>query len=113
MDDGDGGVDHASDADYVVVAESGAGRTARGSSRVAMYSPPTRPHRIGGGPHGAHAVASGCRRVVTGMDDGRDEVAAAFGRCLLSDAETRARGMYWEAVDDGFEAWLGDIHSPL
>ncbi|RIQ12892.1 GTP-binding protein [Jiangella rhizosphaerae] len=53
------------------------------------------------------------RIVVTGMDDGRDEVAAAFERCLLSDAETRARGMYWEAAGDGFEAWLGDIHSPL
>jgi G3E family GTPase len=53
------------------------------------------------------------RIVVTGMDDGRDEVAAAFERCLLTDDEVRGRGMYWEAVGDGFEAWLGDIRSPL
>ena len=53
------------------------------------------------------------RIVVTGMDDGRDEVAAAFERCLLTDEEARGRGMYWEAAGDGFEAWLGDIRSPL
>lgn len=53
------------------------------------------------------------RIVVTGMDDGRDEVAAAFENCLLSEAEVRRRGTYWEAAGDGFEAWLGDIHTPL
>ena len=53
------------------------------------------------------------RIVVTGMDDGRDELAAAFDHCLLDDAEVRRRGSYWEAAGDGFEAWLGDIHSPL
>lgn len=53
------------------------------------------------------------RIVVTGMDDGRDELAAAFQRCLLDDAELRRRGAYWEAAGDGFEAWLGDIHSSL
>ncbi|WP_116950990.1 CobW family GTP-binding protein [Jiangella endophytica] len=53
------------------------------------------------------------RIVVTGMDDGRDELAAAFDRCLLDDAEVRRRGSCWEAAGDGFEAWLGDIHSPL
>ncbi|SEE67337.1 CobW family GTP-binding protein [Jiangella alba] len=53
------------------------------------------------------------RIVVTGMDDGRDDLAAAFRRCLLDDAELRRRGAYWEAAGDGFEAWLGDIHSPL
>lgn len=53
------------------------------------------------------------RIVVTGMDDGRDDVAAAFEHCLLSAAEVRRRGKYWEAAGDGFEAWLGDIHSSL
>lgn len=49
------------------------------------------------------------RIVVTGLDDGRDEIAAAFEHCLLSEAEARGRGVYWEAAQDGFENWLGDI----
>lgn len=49
------------------------------------------------------------RIVVTGLDDGRAEIEAAFEYCLLSDAETRRRGMYWEVADDGFEPWLGDV----
>ncbi|TDD66526.1 cobalamin biosynthesis protein CobW [Jiangella aurantiaca] len=53
------------------------------------------------------------RIVVTGMDDGRDDIAAAFEHCLLTDDEIRSRGRYWEAAGDGFDAWLGDIHSPL
>ncbi|PZF84806.1 CobW family GTP-binding protein [Jiangella anatolica] len=51
------------------------------------------------------------RIVVTGLDDGRDEIAAAFEQCLLTDTELRRRGQYWEAAGDGFEAWLGDVHS--
>jgi G3E family GTPase len=53
------------------------------------------------------------RILVTGMDDGRDAVAAAFRHCLLTDAELSRRGRFWESAGDGFEAWLGDIHSPL
>lgn len=49
------------------------------------------------------------RIVVTGMDDGRDEVAGAFERCLLSAAEVRRRGVCWETAGDGFEVWLGDL----
>ena len=53
------------------------------------------------------------RIVVVGMDDGDDEIAAAFEHCLLTDDEIQRRGRYWEAVDDGFDAWLGDMHSTL
>lgn len=53
------------------------------------------------------------RIVVTGMDDGRDDVAAAFERCVLTADEVQRRGMYWESAGDGFEAWLGDIRSAL
>jgi G3E family GTPase len=49
------------------------------------------------------------RIVVTGMDDGRAEIEAAFQHCLLNDAEVSRRGTFWEVEDDGFEAWLGDI----
>jgi G3E family GTPase len=49
------------------------------------------------------------RIVVTGLDDGAADIAAAFRRCLLDDAELAARGRYWEVAEDGFEAWLGDI----
>lgn len=49
------------------------------------------------------------RIVVTGLDDGRDEVAAAFEQCLLDDAEAARRGTRWEVSGDGFEAWLGAV----
>lgn len=43
------------------------------------------------------------------MEDGREEIAAVFHDCLLSDAELAARGRYWEVAEDGFEPWLGEI----
>ncbi|MEA5118876.1 MAG: GTP-binding protein, partial [Propionicimonas sp.] len=49
------------------------------------------------------------RIVVTGLDDGRDALAAAFQACLLTDAELAERGWFWEAFEDGFEPWLGPI----
>lgn len=51
------------------------------------------------------------RIVVTGMDDGRAEIETVFRHCLLSETEHTIRGSYWEVMDDGFEAWLGDIRS--
>ncbi|MFT3862015.1 CobW family GTP-binding protein [Micropruina sp.] len=49
------------------------------------------------------------RIVVVGLDDGRDELEAAFRGCLLTDAELAVRGRYWEVLDDGFEPWLGPV----
>ncbi|WP_169738872.1 hypothetical protein [Jiangella gansuensis] len=49
------------------------------------------------------------RIVVTGLDDGRDEVAGAFEQCLLDDAEAARRGTRWEVSGAGFESWLGAV----
>ncbi len=49
------------------------------------------------------------RIVVTGIDGGRDALAAAFQACLLTDDEMRDRGPYWEVFEDGYEPWLGPI----
>lgn len=49
------------------------------------------------------------RIVVTGLDDGPQEIRAAFEACLLTDAELAVRGTIWEMSEDGFEPWLGDI----
>lgn len=49
------------------------------------------------------------RITVVGIDDGRDELEQAFASCVLSDAEMRERGPYWEVTRDGFESWLGQI----
>lgn len=82
---------------------------------------PTRPHQIcvwdgaGGqvsiGHHGEFWAEDPpiTRIVVTGLDDGRDAIAAAFKACLLTDAELADRGPYWEAFEDGYESWLGPI----
>ncbi|MEA4944774.1 MAG: GTP-binding protein [Propionicimonas sp.] len=82
---------------------------------------PTRPHQVcvwdGAGGQlsigGEETWDSGeqplTRIVVTGLDDGRDALAAAFQACLLTDAELAERGWFWEAFEDGFEPWLGPI----
>ncbi|WP_028709607.1 CobW family GTP-binding protein [Propionicicella superfundia] len=49
------------------------------------------------------------RIVVIGMDDGRDELTAAFRSCLLTDDELAERGPYWEVCADGLEPWLGPV----
>lgn len=49
------------------------------------------------------------RIVVTGVDDGADEIRAAFEHCLLTEAEATERGLYWEAAHDGLEPWLGPV----
>jgi G3E family GTPase len=51
------------------------------------------------------------RIVVVGLDDGRDELAQAFERCLLTDEELAERGRFWEVADDGYEPWLGPVRS--
>lgn len=51
------------------------------------------------------------RIVVVGVDDGRDELSAAFQSCLLTDAELDERGRYWEVSSDGLEPWLGPVRS--
>lgn len=49
------------------------------------------------------------RITVVGFDDGRDALERAFASCILTDAEVRERGIYWEVATDGFEPWLGPI----
>lgn len=49
------------------------------------------------------------RIVVVGLDDGREQLAEAFGSCLLTDAELAERGRYWEVHSDGLEPWLGPV----
>lgn len=51
------------------------------------------------------------RIVVVGLDDGRDELAQVFERCLLTDEELAERGHFWEVADDGYEPWLGPVRS--
>jgi G3E family GTPase len=52
------------------------------------------------------------RLLVTGIDDGRDELVATFEACLLTDAELAERGSIWECREDGFEPWLGPTRQP-
>jgi G3E family GTPase len=52
------------------------------------------------------------RITVIGIDDdpaGRDELVAAFHRCLLTDDELATRGRSWAESWDGLEPWLGPI----
>lgn len=52
------------------------------------------------------------RITVIGIDDdpaARDEIVAAFRRCLLSDEELATRGPVWDESWDGLEPWLGPI----
>lgn len=49
------------------------------------------------------------RIVVVGRGKGRDELAAHFNACLLTDAEVADRGVLWEVSADGFEPWLGPV----
>ncbi len=49
------------------------------------------------------------RIVVTGLDDGADDIRTAFEACLLSDTEISHRGTFWEVGEDGLEPWLGPI----
>ncbi len=51
------------------------------------------------------------RITIVGLDDheGRDEIEAAFDRCLLTDEELATRGRIWEESWDGLEPWLGPI----
>ncbi|HZC25689.1 MAG TPA: GTP-binding protein [Actinopolymorphaceae bacterium] len=49
------------------------------------------------------------RIVVTGIDDGRERLRAAFERVLMTDSEL-VRGLsHWEERDDGFSPWLGEV----
>lgn len=50
-------------------------------------------------------VAVGC----TASRDRIDQLRTAFTRTLLDDAEVGARGVLWEAFDDGLEPWLGPV----
>jgi G3E family GTPase len=52
------------------------------------------------------------RILVTGIDDGRDELIALFQACLLTDQEIAERGVIWESREDGFEPWLGPTRQP-
>lgn len=49
------------------------------------------------------------RITVIGLDEDAHEVATAFDRCLLTDAELAARGRVWKESWDGLEPWLGPI----
>ncbi|MFV0453243.1 MAG: CobW family GTP-binding protein [Propioniciclava sp.] len=51
------------------------------------------------------------RIVVVGRGEARSGLAATFESCLLTDAELSARGRYWEVASDGYEPWLGPVHS--
>lgn len=53
------------------------------------------------------------RIVIVGVDDRRDQLAEAFGSCLLTDAELAERGRYWEVHSDGLEPWLGPVRDLL
>ncbi|RLV54588.1 cobalamin biosynthesis protein CobW [Aeromicrobium phragmitis] len=49
------------------------------------------------------------RLLVSGIDDGIDELVALFHRCLLTDEELNHRGWAWDVSDDGFAPWLGPL----
>lgn len=49
------------------------------------------------------------RLLVTGIDDGIDELVTLFNRCLVTDEEIARRGWTWTTPDDGFGPWLGPI----
>ena len=51
------------------------------------------------------------RIVTVGLDDGRAQLEDAFRSCLLTDEELDERGQYWEVDHDGFEPWLGPVHT--
>lgn len=81
---------------------------------------PTRPGQIvgcagAGGQFGIGLAGSwGARTpftriLVTGLDDGRPELVAAFEDALLTGDEIIRHGRHWEAHDDGLEPWLGGI----
>ncbi len=81
---------------------------------------PSRPSQICGwdgaggqlsiGPAGAWGMGTPLTRiVVVGLDDGRDELRAAFDSCLLTRMEVEHRGRFWEVAEDGLEPWLGPI----
>lgn len=101
---------------YAVIEELGGGpRRSRG-----CFWLPSRPGEIcawdGSGGQLSIGTAGGwggsrplTRIVVTGLDDGAQEVRTTFEHCLLTDAEMRVRGTIWEVTKDGFEPWLGDI----
>lgn len=49
------------------------------------------------------------RIVVVGTGEGREELAAQFHGCLLTDEEVAERGVLWEVGTDGMEPWLGPV----
>lgn len=51
------------------------------------------------------------RIVIVGVDGRREQLAEAFGSCLLTDAELAERGRYWEVYSDGLEPWLGPVRN--
>lgn len=81
---------------------------------------PSRPGQICGwdgaggqlsiGPAGIWGRGSQLTRiVVVGLDDGREELKAAFDSCLLTRRELEHRGRFWEVAEDGLEPWLGPV----
>lgn len=84
---------------------------------------PTRPGTVGEleGAGGQLSIGSGARwghrtpvtnLVAVGAAASRDRIdqlRTAFARTLLDDAEVAARGLLWEAFDDGLEPWLGPV----
>lgn len=81
---------------------------------------PTRPDRIClwsaaggqasvGSTHTWGRSAPLTRIIVIGLDDGAEEIAQAFDRCLLTVEERSARGHSWVESWDGLEPWLGPI----
>lgn len=50
------------------------------------------------------------RIVVVGRGSA-DDLEDAFEHCLLTDAELGERGRFWEVTSDGYEPWLGPVHT--
>lgn len=66
--------------------------------------------QVGVGHAGAWRRSEPVTRIVAvGLDDGADEVSAAFEAALLSAAEAERRGQIWEVDSDGYEPWLGPV----
>ncbi|WP_372728675.1 GTP-binding protein [Nocardioides sp.] len=82
---------------------------------------PTRPHTMSewAGAGGQLSVGNAgpwlsgrpamTRIVLTGTGAPPASLEPAFHRLLLSDAEIAARGVVWEADEDGLEPWLGPL----
>lgn len=49
------------------------------------------------------------RLLVSGIDEGVDDLLETFAACLLTDEEIARDGVAWSVADDGFTPWLGPI----